>query len=275
MESIQNIVITSQNENPARFVTSIDPVKIKTSSEMAVINLCHGEVFNVHSGNNKVYFYNFLTADRRFSLDMIKKLRGFPTDESVRLPNRAQLIMNPRMVAIPEGHYKSFLEICWAITNAIKESLKLTKRSNIINPSLDKHSNIIDIELFDKIFLVIKDKKDTPWGIMGVTEDHYRPFSIPNTTLDGSFPAFVYANIVENSYIDGKLSRNLGVIPIHNGNRWTFYQPATPNYMSINVMQFSKILIELRDENGDFIKFNPNLKTLITLCIRPVAIKRV
>ena len=274
MESIKNIVITSHEGNPSRFITSIDPVNIAIDSEMAVTNLCHSHVFNIHSGNNKVYYYNMLNAERPYTLDMIKKLRGIPTDSNVRLPSRARLYMEPRLAVIPEGRYNSFMEICWAITKAIKDALKLSKRSNIISPSLDRHYNTIEIQI-DKLFLVVKDVKDTPWPLMGVTEDQYQPFIIKNTIMEkDSFPAFIYANIVENSYIDGKLSRNLGIVHIKNESRWSFYQPTRPNYVPINIKQFSKILIELRDVNGEYVKFDPNFKTLITLSIRPIAIKR-
>ena len=275
MELIRNIVITSDADNPARFITSLDPVRIKVDSEMAITNLCHGGVFNIHEENNKIYFYSFLSTGSRYNLQMIKEMRGINTFAGVDLiPSRNRITAKPQSVTIPTGRYKSTLDICWAISVAIKHMLKLPRRANVFVPSADRQLNTIDISL-DKIFLVIRDTTDTPWQMMGISDDQYERFSLKNDILDGgSFPAFVYANIVENSYIDGKLSRNLGIANIKNEIQWSFYQPVYPNYVPINVMQFSKILIELRDVNGKYIKFDPAYKTIITLSIRPSTIKR-
>ena len=274
MELIRNIVITSDADNPARFITSLDPVRIKVNSEMAISNLCHGGVFNIHEENNRIYFYSFLSTGSRYNLQMIKEMRGVNIFTDVNLQPLNRITAKPQSVTIPTGRYNSTLDICWAISKAIKDMLKLPRRANVFVPSADRQLNTIDISL-DKIFLVIRDTTDTPWQMMGISDDQYDRFTLNNDILDGgSFPAFVYANIVENSYIDGKLSRNLGIAKIKNDNQWSFYQPVYPNYVPINVMQFSKILIELRDVNGKYIKFDPAYKTIITLSIRPSTIKR-
>ena len=51
-------------------------------------------------------------------------------------------------------------------------------------------------------------------------------------------------------------------------HHWSFFQQAHPSFVSINVKEFSNILIELRDINGEFLEFSPSFKTIITLKVR-------
>jgi hypothetical protein len=135
---------------------------------------------------------------------------------------------------------------------------------------MDRHNNIINVEMVGT-YLVIEGKSDAPWSLLNIYEDKYDRFTIQEIDLQcAESPAFLYANIIENSYINGKLSRNLGVIPIKNTRGWTLYEPKYPIYVPITVREFSKILIEIRDMNGEYIKFNPLYKTIITLSIRPI-----
>ena len=78
----------------------------------------------------------------------------------------------------------------------------------------------------------------------------------------------MYINIIENSYINGKLSRIASVIPLKSNPGWSFFQQAHPSFVSINVKEFSSILIELRDISGEFLEFNPSFKTIVTLKVR-------
>ena len=76
-------------------------------------------------------------------------------------------------------------------------------------------------------------------------------------------PAFLYSNIVENSYINGKLSRLLSIIPLHMKSQWGFYEFYKPVYVPIDVKQFSKIIFELVDINRKLITFNYKFKRFL------------
>ena len=267
MESIRNIVIVGgEDGNPHQFSTQIEPVKLTHDSEMAITSLHHGEVFNIHDKNNKVYFY--VTNDRQFPLEMVKALRG--TSTTFMTSYQRSLAPTPQMIALPEGNYGSVLSICWEIANMIRDEVGLTKRKDVMNPVADKQYNIIHIDL-NNIYLVIKGKDDGPWSLIDTNEDQYERFSIPDKNLSCSVsPAVIYANIVDRSYINGKLSQNLGIVPIQNAPQWSVYEPAHPNYVPINVNEFTKILIEIRNIEGEYIKFNPEFITVISLSIRPI-----
>ena len=267
MESVRNIVIVGGKDgNPSRFTTQIEPVKLVKDCEMAITSLYHGDVFNIDNTNNKVYFY--VTSDRQpHSLEMIKVIRG--KSESNIPSSMRTLTPVLRMVTIPEGNYSSSLTLCWVISNVMKEELKVSKKRDAMNPTIDKQYNVINIDLTN-LYFAIEGNGDTPWTLMGVHEDQYERFVIENKNLHCcDFPVIAYANIIENSYINGKLSRNLGIVPIKNGPQWS-YEPAHPNYLPINVKEFSKISIELRNIKGQYIKFNPMFNNIMTLSIRPI-----
>ena len=270
MNNISNVVIVGgENGNTSRFTTQIGPIKLDNDYEMAITSLCHGEVFNIHSGNNKVYFY--LTASET-SLETVKRSRGLAESPSVyEIPYEMDRYDLPslRRITIPEGSYESTIKLCWMISNLISDQLGVKKR-NAMNATVDKQYNIVNVEL-ENLYLVIRDKKDTPWAIMDMHEDVYERFTITNQDFHcSSFPVFVYANIIENSYINGRLTRNLGIVPVTNAPQWSFYESSNPNYVPINIKEFTNILIELRDINGQYIKFNPFFKTVITLAIKPI-----
>ena len=119
----------------------------------------------------------------------------------------------------------------------------------------------------------IKHSRGTPWQMMGITE---QVIPIDHLTVKNVFfemnaePAFLYVNIVENSYINGKLSRVLTVIPISKKSNWSFHEFARPNYVPIDVKEFSKLTLEIRDMNGNYVSFNPNFKTIVTLHTKPI-----
>ena len=117
--------------------------------------------------------------------------------------------------------------------------------------------------------------KTTPWSLIGLGS-HSRvrknkTLQVRNVIFSKSIePAFLYSNIVENSYINGKLSRNLATIPLSLRSGWNFYEFKYPVYIPIDVKEFSKILLELRDMNGKLIQFDPSFRTILNLHIKPI-----
>ena len=114
--------------------------------------------------------------------------------------------------------------------------------------------------------------KTTPWDLIGlgsyIITPQNKTIQIRNVIFSNTIePAFLYSNIVENSYINGKLSRNLATIPLSLQSRWNFYEFKHPVYIPIDVKEFSKINLELHDMNGKLIKFYSSFKTILNLHI--------
>ncbi len=49
------VVIGGKGENPAKLHTQIAPVRLDKDMSMAITSISHGEIYNVHSSNNKIY----------------------------------------------------------------------------------------------------------------------------------------------------------------------------------------------------------------------------
>ena len=181
MNSIRNVVIVGgENGNTSRFTTQIGPIKLDNDYEMAITSLCHGEVFNIHGGNNKVYFY--LTASET-GLESVKRSRGLAESPSVyEIPDDVDRYSLPslRQITVPEGSYESTIKLCWTISNLISDQLGVKKR-NAMNATVDKQYNIVNVEL-ENLYLVIRGKKDTPWVIMDVAVSK-KPDPGPRTSL--------------------------------------------------------------------------------------------
>ena len=258
-------VVGSEDGTPSQFVAQVDPIKLGVECEMAITSIHYGEVFNIHKGNNKVYFY----YENRSEIEKIKAWKGKST---VLVPSTFSRYtpQNLRSVTIPVGTYTSFLHICWTISNLIRNEVGVLKKKDAMNILIDRQHDTMTIEL-NTMYLVIEGKSDTPWSLLNVNEDKFNQFTLKNMDLrEAVFPAFIYADIIENSYLNGRLTRNLTIVPIKYGAGWTCYEPKYPNYVPITVKQFSKILIELRNIEGDFVNFNPVYKTIITVSIRPI-----
>ena len=271
MRKFSNIVVIGGvKENPAHFETEIGPVKLDKDYEVCLASICHGQIYNIHDGNNKVYFYH----GNRLDIERIKQIRGkVQIIRNSVIEDRPEELYNPSSLAsisIPKGTYNSSLTVIRIIANLMMDNIDISRKRVPMNPTLDKQSKNIRIEL-NSVYLIVEGKKDTPWSLLNVREDKYETFVIEDLDLHSKqVPGMVYTNIIENSYVNGKLFRNLSIIPMSYKAGWTFYKPTDPFYTPISVREFTKIVIALKDINNEYIKFDPMFKTIITLHIKPI-----
>ena len=257
-----NVVVVGSNaETPAKFFTQLDPVKLDENVGMAVRSILHGSIRNVTPQNNKIRF--LVNVDESNPLDLVEDV-----------------------LEIEEGHYSSTLAILKSIALEFSKAFKF--RGNRRPPRLIKpvkppylETNESEMDIAGNGYINFKPKnmslifsRDTPWSIFEKRQfilDEDDTFRVKNINYSETIqPTFLYSNIVENSYINGKLSRNLSTIPLSMNSGWNYHEFNNPVYVPIDVKQFSKIEIQLRDMNGEFIKFDPAFKTIINLHIKPI-----
>ena len=272
---IRNIVIVSgRNDNPAKLQTQIDPVRLPHDMTVALTSIAYGEILNIHDQNNKIYF-TFTNVP-----DYSSGLIGDPTPPitSARGRNKKKVNKDQKTdnvkVQIPVGTYRTTRSIISSIVTAVNVKTKEVFPNQGSRYSL----NISGMEISPTFALNLKNvtilvnKPDSPWDIIGVKEDLMeKSSSLENVDLSIEMkPSFLYASIVENSYINNQKSRNLAVIPLKTSTGYTFYEFKNPVYVPIEVREFSSILLELRDLDGKFVKFNPKSKTVATLHMKPI-----
>ena len=80
---------------------------------------------------------------------------------------------------------------------------------------------------------------------------------------------FVYCNIVVGSYLNGKRSRILAVVPVtHHEKGYVFHEFSTPTYVPIEVREFSKVEIVLRNIKGELLPLSSKFDCMVNLHVR-------
>ena len=276
---IRNIVVVSgRNDNPAKLQTQIDPVRLPLGMTVALTSIAYGEILNIHDQNNKIYF-TFTNAPV-YESEMIPSTpsisgrgRNNPKKPDKKKTTKDQKKVTGK-VQIPVGTYRTTRSIITSIVTAINGKVKETFPNHTTRYGL----NISGMEISPTFAVNLKNvtihvnKPDSPWGIIGVKEDLIEKSpSLENIDLSIEMkPSFLYASIVENSYINEQKSRNLAVIPLTTSTGYTFYEFKSPVYVPIEVREFSSILLELRDLDGKFVKFNPKSKTVLTINMKSI-----
>ena len=264
---IRNIVVVSgENDNPAKLQTRIDPVRLPYGVTIALTSIAYGEILNIHNENNNIYF----TFTDTFDLVPIPSIS---TTSGRGRNKKLKKIVNVK-VQIPIGTYRTTRSIVSSIITAINEKIKEILPGQSTRYSL----NISGMEISPTFAINLKNiaihvtRSESPWDIIGVTKDIIQKSqNLENIDLSVEMkPSFLYASIVENSYINDQKSRNLAVIPLKTSIGYTFYEFQSPVYVPIEVREFSSILLELRDLDGNFVKFNSKSKVLVTLHMKPI-----
>ena len=206
-----NVVIVGSNaETPAEFSTQLDPVKLNQSMGMAIKSFYHGSINNITSKNNKM----------SFSVN-VNGLQGVNAD------------WRTETLELEEGNYSSNLAILKAMALTFKETFgtgdgivrkrkpRLVKPVN--PPKIEIEVNELDDDgngfiSFSVKHMILSLGGDSPCSVFMKNDFILRgDDSVKVRNIDYSKtiqPTFLYCNIVENSYINGKLSRNLSTIPL-------------------------------------------------------------
>ena len=231
------VIVGGEENNQAKLSTLLKPVKIDSQVGLAITSIFHGEVYNINESNNNVYF----------------RMDVHETIYSIR---------------IATGHYLSTYAVLKAISNRLQK--RLWDVSEMHKPSLSvslRRDGMLTVAA-QNMTVLLSHKRDTPWKMLGVNKkfESTKQDTVRNVDFTQTLePAFLYVNIVEQSFLNGKLSRLLSMIPISMKAHWSYHEFAQPKFVPIDVKEFSKIILELRDMDGNYVPFEPHFKTIITL----------
>ena len=270
METPHTIVVVGEKDgNQANLHTQLEPVRLEEEIGIAVTSIYHGEVFNIHEGNNKIHYH--CPDVSKESIERFKESSNF-TDDQLQILEFYRFPQRDRVCEIPVGYYPSVISILGEIERAFEKEVRIYNHFNLpVGPpefSCKLKGNGF-IECYSKNISIIVGKSDSPWSLLKIFSNFLWDGEIQRV-MNHEFakdlePAFMYVNIVENSYINGKLSRVLSVIPIRMKADWSHHEFTDLNFVPINVREFSKITISIKDMNGNDVKFNPKFSTIITL----------
>ena len=232
------VIVGGEGDNQAKLTTQLKPVKIDSHVGLAITSIFHGEVHNINEFNNTVYF-------------------------------RADGLETVYMTKIPVGHYLSTYAVLRAISyrfqKRIWEQVFETQRPALNVKLLKDNTLMVHAQ---NMTILMSHRHDTPWKMLGFESkfESTKQTTVRNVNFTLNLePAFLYVNIVEQSFLNGKLSRILSMVPISMKAHWSFHEISQPKFVPINVKEFSKIILELRNMDGRYIPFEPHFKTIITL----------
>ena len=289
-------VVGSNDENSGRYETQYDGIRLKENSEMAITTLFHYTIYNVTSENQTIPI-QVITRNEPDSI---------PTNITlVHTDGERELIVNEEPIdyiphqekyvddelTIEPGNYPSTLNLLKAIATEIEDTYQSDKRSGgrrrkprmvkpIKIPRLIIDESFLNGDKEGFIYVTLENLhfyvgENTPWSLTSPKVKtkmlHGQTYRFQNINYSKSVvPAFLYSNIIENSYINGKLSRNLSVIPMSMKTGWNHYEFKVPIFVPIDVEQFSKTVFEIRGMDGKLIQFDPTAKTLLKLYVKPI-----
>ena len=254
MDYNRGIVVISEGDNHSKLTTQLEPIRLSQNRGLAVKSIFHGPVFNIDRTNNHIH-YKIPKISERIAESNINQL-----DE--------------KHFQIPEGNYPTTLSVLEAISSKFNEVYP--PGSRIPSPKFEiiqtRRKDFIRITT-SELIIIVSNRRGTPWSMLTIFKDiiHAEEIKVKNNNFsEWVSPSFLYVNIVESSYINGRLSRNLSTLPLQMKNGWSYYEFPNPVYSSINVQEFSKILLEIRDIYGNYITFDPSFKTILNLHIKAI-----
>ena len=254
MDYNRSIVVVGEENNQAKLVTQLEPIRLSQNKHIAVKSIFHGTVYNINNDNNKIH-YQFTPIGKNF-YDVTS----------------SEIIEN--YFAIPEGNYPTTQSVIEAIVAEF--DLIFPSGSRIPQSKFEaiqsRKKDFIKIDV-KNLQIKVANRVETPWNLLNILNDITEEKTTKILNIDFSksmLPTFLYVNIVENSYINGKLSRNLSTIPLNMKRGWSFYEFKDPIYAPIDVQEFSKIILEIPDMNGNYVTFYPLFRTVMTLHISTI-----
>ena len=254
MDYNRSIVVIAKKENQAQLFTQLEPIRLSQNKQLAIKSIFHGSVYNINNNNNKVH-YQFTPIGKKFN--------EITPNEIIE-----------KYIAIPEGNYPTAQSVIEAIAVKFSETFSDSIRYPLPKFEIIQSRKKDDIRIdVSNLRIRVSDRYETPWNLLNILSDINEDTIIKIENIDFSkwiVPSFLYVNIVESSYINGKLSRNLSIIPLNMKHGWSFYEFKEPLYTPIDVQEFSKIILEIRDMSGEYVTFDPLFRTVITLHISAI-----
>ena len=271
MSYTRNYVIAGgKNANPSSLSVNVEPVRLQQDMGIAVKSIAYGEVHNVNERNNTfkikintdALVQNSATSSSSYTSEsLVYRIVGTSYD-ALNITNDSELKTGQVNVTIPVGRYDHADEIFGAVTSAINEMV----RANGIEAPCKTSSEygILEAELPEGVKL-IPSKQDTPLSLINATYSN-GVITVYNNEMPSNMQlCFIYLNIIQNSFINGRKSRLLCVCPCQCKKGYTFHEFANPTFVPIEVREFSDITVSLRDIKGNLLAISKNFDTVITL----------
>ena len=243
MSIIHNVnIVGGRNADPAILKTRFEPMKLEDNMGIAAKFIAFGEIANITG------------SDCQFQL-----LDSHGTRKIT--------------LKIPEARYVMKEDVLLEIHKAINKYISSRPvLNNMLAPSkctTDSSFGKITIIPPNHITILVNDDQRI-WSLINAHKTNDEVWVFSGELEERTGMAFIYMNIVENSYINGKKSRVLNAFPVESKSGYTHHEFKNSTYIPIEVKEFTEIEIELRDIRGNLLKIDNSYDTIISMHISPI-----
>ena len=272
MTYTRNYVIAGgRHGTPASLSVKMEPVKLDDKMGIALKSIACGELANITNSCNSFKI--------KFNGDVNEKL--IPIQESS--DNMVYSIVNSFMEQGEQISYdvannsENYREITLRIPTRRYE-----RKEDIFGEVVSAINNFLTANAFERRCELSSSYGKLscylPEGVKLVKEDTNTPLSLIDAVIwetemtaeIGEIKSsvdicFIYLNIVQFSFINGRRSRLLCVCPIECKRGYTYIEFANPTYTPIEVQEFSDMSLSIRDIHGKLLDLDNRFDTVATL----------
>ena len=243
-----HVIIASENgENP--LISSIDPVN-QQNLEIGIKSISYGELSE--------FYFEFLVNGKHYVLPIVN-LNEYADLQTK--PTRHKLLYQ-----LLEQVKKFATDFMLPALVRKKKARAKSGKPGVIILTGTTGVQILHVPRILKPKYVLSSIGESEWHITNTAMDWIEELKQVSVQ-----PGFIYCNLIENSYLNGHRSKLLQVVPFNNGpNAYNTWEVINPNYIPIQVNQFSYLEFSIRDLKGELIKFSSYRDIVLTLHIRGV-----
>ena len=249
MDLRENYVVTSDGGSGGDFPANFsNVVRVEAGHKLALKSIFHGPAFNVRKTDNLLLLEHKTSKNK----------------------SRIELHVKP-------DFYSNTLNLTWAISDTINKWIddtpiwcsELNAKEEHCTVTYDAETDTVELSLAKHLLLIRSSHKNVLDLLdldVEVEVEGFFGYAVKNVDFLDFFPAFIYASVIESSFINNFPTRLLAVIPMKSEQRgYHFHEFNSPTYYSFAIREFSQIYFEIRDVDGHILEFDADFKTIILL----------
>ena len=271
MSYTRNYVIAGgRGGTPASLSVKMDPVKLDTKMGIALKSIACGELANVtHSCNTfKILYRGEIASDLKYhstasSVNMVYSLVDSFADSTKHISYDVSVEEYREItLTVPPKRYELREDLFGQVVAAINKFL--AENGNEVNCEINNSYGKLSCSFPENVKMVRTDKK-SPLTVMDAKVWENEITAEVGEIKPSTDICFIYLNIVQFSFINGKRSRLLCVCPIESKEGYSYIEFANPTYTPIEVHEFSDMTLSIRDIHGKLLELDDRYDTVATL----------
>ena len=270
------IVAGGRGGNPSSISVKMEPVKLNESMGVAIKSIAYGELYNITPRNNSFKIKKPKTLNVTLITNNETEVSNYSIADVIQYgvvnySNDFKPVNDDEVTLfIPTGRYETNESVLSEISKVINTFLA----DNDISKKCRSTNGYGLFTIYvPKDISIVEPETDSLMASLGVNwlSNELSVFSGSIQFRDTVEMCFIYLNIVQNSFINGRRSRLLCVCPIVKRSGYTFFEFQNLSYVPIEVREFSDLSLTIRDMRGQLLQLDNKFDTIVTLHMKNTA----